>query len=358
MSITLERATQNQAPALQSDEALMIIDATRQEVNEHFKVEPLEVEFPSFAEELGGNVMLARTGDNEAGTFKWRGAMYGAYKLQEAGHDKLLVPSAGNAARGAALAAKALGMMINVVVPETAPPQKKEGIYELYKSPSLGIVAHGKNFNESLQFSLDHPELGALLHPFDDENVIAGQGTLMDDLLRVSPDAKHIVQPVGGGGLLGGNLRRTEELGRLDITHWGVEAPGSNSASRSLNSGRLEAAGNPNQRFGGSAVAKVGIHALNIMMESHNLQLVSGTTEQDVDNLIASYKYDRHKNLLEQVSPYEPTTLVAVAGLVKVVDRLRKEGRGDEPIVVLGTGHNAPLEVEPQLQSYLFKRQK
>src|SRR5690606_5864078 len=112
---------------------------------------------------------------------------------------------------------------------------------------------------------------GALLHPYDDEFVVAGQGTVADDLLLLRPDVTHLLVPVGGGGLKAGVLNRLQELGRDDIRVTAVQAPGSNSLGRSL----LEAqngkknkkaevfeAEAPNQLFGGSAVKFVGEHAL------------------------------------------------------------------------------------------------
>jgi threonine dehydratase len=344
MSVSLEFAPSVQN-TVSGDEAFEIINEHRNVVEERFVVDPLEAEFPRFAQHLGRDgVWLARADDNLAGAFKWRGAIVGATKLQEQGHDSLVVPSAGNHARGAILAAKILGMNIHVVVPETAPPAKKEGLKELWNDPRLTVHAVGATFDESLEWALANPQYGELLHPYDDPNVIAGQGTVIDDIVVYLRRMgrldllKAVVAATGGGGLAKGMADRLEELGLNNVTTYSAEGEGNDSASRSMRQGERVAASGPNPRFGGSAVRVMGEHAFKGYNEHGDKLATIPVSTDEVDVLTEDYETDRHDLMRDTTPSYEPTSLVGVAA-VKWAAELDSEG----DIVVIGTGHNAPL---------------
>lgn len=336
-----ELLTRSLKSSPQDETALAIIDAYRDVFADRTSLSPLEMEFPYLDIEDKSSMYLLETGDNYAGTFKWRGALAGAVALQEAGHERLVVPSAGNHARGAVLAAKALGMSIDVVVPRSAPPAKREGLRELWDDRRNRVHVFGEAFDESLTHAYEFVEMrgGALLHPYDDEYVVKGQGTIVDDLLREKADVDHIVLPVGGGGLLAGVLSRLEGLGREDISVTGVEAPGSNSLSRSLEEMQVTAAEAPNPAYGGSAVQFIGRQGLRSAMRYPNFEVVTADTS-DITYVADTYVQSRNDLMRTGeyfVPAFEPTSLVAVAGLYKA------RWREGENVVVLGTGHNAPV---------------
>jgi len=334
---------------LSGDEAYKIVDAHQDAVDEHFSVEELYGEFPTFARYLGhSTIHLARLGDNKAGTFKWRGALVGAEALAREGAQALVVPSAGNHARGGILAAKILDLPITTIVPESAPPAKKEGLRELLDGSLLDIKVVGASFDESLAYALEHPELGALLHPYDDPNVVRGQGTIIPKLLETLPGVTDIVLPVGGGGLLAGVRQELDEQGRDDVMVHAIEAQGSNSLSLSLLAGEVATADRPNSKYGGSAVRKMGGHAFAIC-HGHPGITVWQVGDNDVEHVTAMYEQDRADLWRTDTPNYEPTTLVAVAGLAKVARMYP-----DKPIVVLGTGHNDSLW--PSLKSRAIGR--
>lgn len=321
------------------DEALKVVDRYRAAVHDRFRVDTLDNEFPYYSRRLGSTgLYLARAGDNDAGAFKWRGAMNGAVALQKKGASSLVVPSAGNHARGAVLAARELDMDVRVVVPETAPPAKKEGLRELWDSPKFQLHTVGNSFDESLAWALEHPEHGELLHPYDNAQVAAGQGTVVDDLFAEMPVVDHIVLPVGGGGLLAGVLNRLRETSHSDSTTvHAVEADGSNSLSESLARNQLTAVEHPNDRYGGSAVRQIGNHALAICRNSNNLDVLR-VSDQEVDDVIDNYEQSRNDTWRNDTPNYEPTTLVAIAGLAHVA-----RNNPNQTIVVIGTGHNDSL---------------
>lgn len=340
MTVLLERATMS---TTRGDEALAIIDHYRTVVDDRTRAETLDKEFPYYAQQLGlYGVTLVDLGDNTSGAFKWRGAMVGAAELKEQGVESMIAPSAGNHARGAVLAAKALDMYVAVAVPSTAPPAKREKIRELWDSHKLSVVTAGNTFDQSLEWAQQQD--AALLHPYDNPAVVAGQGTVADDTLRLAPETKHLVVPVGGGGLAAGVLRRLNELERDDIMVHLAEAEGSNSLSNSLAAFELTNADAPNSRFGGSAVKRIGTLAFDTFTSQLNVSVVR-VPESDVDELSELYVQGRNDLLRTTTPNFEPTSLVAVAALKQL-----RELNG--PVTVLGTGHNDTVYPRAAARSY------
>lgn len=311
-----------------SQQALEIVQHYAPEMHDNTRIEPLEHEFPKYP--YADGVLLMHAEDNKVGAFKGRGALVGAKALQESGARRLIVPSAGNHARGAVVAGKLLqDLTIEVVVPTTAPPQKRQQLRNLWNSDDLIIHERGDTFDESLAWTLEQVSTDRrLLHPYDDPNVTKGQGTLVDDLLDMQPNVKNLVLPVGGGGLLTGTLDRLREHGREDVNVFAVEAVGSNSLSRSVRSGEVTNASEPNPRYGGSAVKRVGERALRAVQAYENIHVLS-VSDKDVAELTESYR-DNHES---SHTYYEPTSLVAIAALKQLV-HLQGE------TVVYGTGRN------------------
>lgn len=337
----MSHSTHESSALVHGNDAALIIEKFRKEADEYFSIDTLDREFPYYADLLGNHaVYLADASNNAAGTFKWRGAVVGAMTLAERGGDMLVVPSAGNHARGSVIAAKLLQMPIHVVVPRSAPEQKSQGIRELWDDPRLRISVVGDSFDESLAWA--YRQEGTLLHPFGDE-VIPGQGTIVDDILTEKPDTSMIVLPVGGGGLAAGVLKRLGEVGRTDIHVTGVEASGSNSMSRSLASSELSSIESPNARYGGSAVQTVGRTAFEICRHSQQFDVVS-VTENEVDELIDQYEQGRQDLWRATTRPFEPTSLVAIAAL----RRLERP----KNTVVIGTGKNDVLQQHRPTRRY------
>jgi len=333
------------SPIPTGGEAYEIFKSYRSEVDDRFRVDPLEAEFPRLSQALGDKgVQLARAGDNAVETFKIRGALIAMHYANARGVERVQAPSAGNHLLSAVLAAKIQDISITGVIPNSAPAKKRAGARLLWDDQEkFHLQIAGTTFDEARQYVEDHPENGELLHPFDDPYVIRGQGTLADDILADDNDVKHIVIPVGGGGLAAGLLQRLDELGRTDILVHAIEAKGSSSLSLSLAAGEVVAAEAPNSRFGGSAVKYVGKQTLAICQRQNDQLRIHRVTDKEVDWVTADYEQDRVDLMREDTPNYEPTTLVAVAGLTHV---LNKSSVRD--VVVIGTGHNAPLWDEPK----------
>jgi threonine dehydratase len=173
------------------------------------------------SERAGGAVLLKAESLQVSGSFKLRGALAKLAALGSLADDGLIAASAGNHARAVAQAARIAGVACEVFMPRDAPVSKVAAVERLGASVRLGAVT----VEEAVELAAARAgESGAaLIHPFDDLDVIAGQGTLGLELLRDVPDLARVVVPVGGGGLASGigiALRRE----RPEVELIGVQA--------------------------------------------------------------------------------------------------------------------------------------
>jgi threonine dehydratase len=154
------------------------------------------------SEIAGGTVLLKAESLQLSGSFKLRGALAKLAALGERASEGLIAASAGNHARAVAQAARIAGVGCEVFMPRDAPVSKVAAVERL----GARVVLSGSSVEDSIELAVTRAgETGAeLIHPFDDVDVIAGQGTLGLELLREVPDLARVVVPVGGGGLASG----------------------------------------------------------------------------------------------------------------------------------------------------------
>ncbi len=172
-------------------------------------------------EPAGGSVALKAECLQRTGSFKLRGALHKVAALGEAAAAGLVTASAGNHGRAVAQAARIRGISCEVFMPRDAPVSKVAAVERLDARVHLG----GGSVEEALELAAEFAKGAgpALVHPFDDLDVIAGQGTLALELLEDVPDLARVVVPVGGGGLASGvgiALRRAR--GNVELV--GVQA--------------------------------------------------------------------------------------------------------------------------------------
>ncbi len=166
------------------------------------------------------------------GSFKVRGAYYKISQLTDEEKEKgVIACSAGNHAQGVALAAKQNGIKAQICIPAGAPISKVEAT----KSYGAEVCLVPGVYDDAYQKALELKEEtgAAFIHPFNDELVIAGQGTIGLEILSDLPDADAVVVPVGGGGLLSGVAFALKSL-NPDIKVYGVQAEGAPSMVKSL----------------------------------------------------------------------------------------------------------------------------
>jgi threonine dehydratase len=182
----------------------------------------------------GTRVLLKAENLQRTGAFKLRGAVNRMATLTAEERARgVVAASAGNHAQGVALAATALGVSSRVYMPVDAPLAKQVATADY----GAEVVLVGETFDESYAAARADAEGRVLVPPFDDEAIIAGQGTIGLELLEQAPTADAIVVPLGGGGLLSGIAVAVKAL-RPDIRVIGVQAAGCAAWPPSLAAGR------------------------------------------------------------------------------------------------------------------------
>ncbi len=216
---------------------------------------------------LGKRLFLKAEHLQKTGSFKARGALSKALTLKNP--KGLLAVSSGNHAQGVAYAAQVLGVKALIVVPEEASPFKKEAA-RAYGAEVVDQGVTAKN-REEVARALKEETGYALIHPFDDPLVMAGQGTAGLELLaqagRKGVPLEAVLVPVGGGGLIAGIATAVKALSPTTLV-LGVEPKGADDAKRSLEAGsilRLEEA--PRTRADGVRTLAVGEHPFRVMRE-------------------------------------------------------------------------------------------
>lgn len=207
---------------------------------EHLKktirhTELLHSEF--FSRESGNEIYIKPENLQETGSFKLRGAYNKIYNLNQAGEIKgLVAASAGNHAQGVAFSAKELGVEAHIVMPITTPLIKVEATRQY----GATVVLKGNDYQESYDHALKlSQEMGfTFIHPFDDEDVMAGQGTIGLEILDELEDVDIIIVPIGGGGLMAGILTAIKAL-KPEVKVIGVEPDGAASMKASIDAGEV-----------------------------------------------------------------------------------------------------------------------
>ena len=157
----------------------------------------------AFSEESGNDVYIKPENLQKTGAFKIRGAYNKIMKLDDEAKKKgLIASSAGNHAQGVAYAAKKLGVKATICMPAHTPLIKVDAT----KAHGADVVLYGEAYDEAYEkaVELQKSEGYTFVHPFDDEDVMEGQGTIALEIMEELPDVDYILVPIGGGGLLQG----------------------------------------------------------------------------------------------------------------------------------------------------------
>ena len=196
------------------------------------------------------------------GSFKVRGAYYKMSNLSEAEKAKGVVAcSAGNHAQGVALAAQKNGIKAVICLPDGAPISKIEATKSYGAEVCLVEGVYDDAYNKALE--LRDKEGYTFIHPFDDEDVIAGQGTIALELIEQLPDLDAVIVPIGGGGLISGIAYTLKTL-KPHVKVYGVQAAGAPSMYNSINDGEIEELGAVSTIADGIAVKKPGVNTYEL----------------------------------------------------------------------------------------------
>ncbi|MEO8137901.1 MAG: threonine ammonia-lyase, biosynthetic, partial [Betaproteobacteria bacterium] len=215
---------------------------------------------------LGNRVLLKREDQQPVFSFKLRGAYNKMVQLAPAKLKAgVIAASAGNHAQGVALAARRLGCKATIVMPVTTPNIKINAV----KARGATVVLHGDSYSDAYDhaLSLARARKLTLVHPYDDPDVIAGQGTIGVEILRQHPGPlAAIYVAVGGGGLIAGVAAYVKRV-RPDIRIIGVEPVDSDAMTRSLAAGRRVKLAHVGLFADGVAVRQVGKETFRIARE-------------------------------------------------------------------------------------------
>ena len=192
-----------------------------------------------YVEALGAHLKLEN--EQPIGAFKIRGAYNAIRKLPEAARQRgVITYSSGNHGQAVAYAAKQFGVRAVIVMPETAPAVKVEGV----KQWGGEVVLAGRTSEDRRRKAeeLAAQEGLAVVPPFDHADIVAGQATLALEIVEQLPEVETVLVPVGGGGLISGVVAGLAAAGSRAVV-WGVEPAGAPKLKRSLEAGapvRLE----------------------------------------------------------------------------------------------------------------------
>jgi len=192
---------------------------------------------PVFSKESNNEVYLKPENLQVTGAFKVRGAYNKISKLSEKEKQKgLIASSAGNHAQGVALAAKELGVKATIVMPRSTPLIKVEAT----KALGADVILYGDCYDEAYNEALQLKEVNdyVFIHPFNDRDIIEGQGTIGNEILKELPDTECIIVPIGGGGLISGIAMAAKKI-KPGIKIIGVEPEGAMAMKLSVDKGEL-----------------------------------------------------------------------------------------------------------------------
>lgn len=193
---------------------------------------------PVLSQKVGNEIYLKKENLQITGAFKLRGAFNKIASLPEERRKKgVIAASAGNHAQGVAFSANYFGVPSTIVMPEATPLTKVSGVKEYGGE----VVLAGNNYDEAYEYALNlAKEKGVeFIHPFADEEVMAGQGTIALEMLAKQPDLDCIVVPVGGGGLISGIASAAKQI-NPHIKVIGVTAAGAPAMRLSFLSGSVQ----------------------------------------------------------------------------------------------------------------------
>jgi threonine dehydratase len=279
------------------------------------------------SQRLKNQLLLKREDMQQIFSFKLRGAYNKMFRLpSETRQHGVITASAGNHAQGVALAAQALACSAIIVMPITTPQIKINAV----KSFGAQVVLHGDSYDEAQEhaFKLAAQNQRIFIPPYDDPDVIAGQGTIGMEILRQHNKPLHaIFVPVGGGGLIAGIAAYVKKL-RPQIKIVGVEPVNSSAMHHALQQGKRVELPQVGLFADGVAVKRVGIETFRLCQE-----LVDEMILVDDDAICAAIKdvFEDTRSILE------PAGALSIAGAKAYVAQQSIEGK---TLVAIASGAN------------------
>jgi threonine dehydratase len=273
----------------------------------------------SLSERLGVEVRLKCENLQRAGSFKIRGAMNALLQIPESDRPRGVVAfSSGNHAQGVALAAKLLGMPATIVMPENSVQTKVEAT----KAYGATVVQGGVTAatRDTVAREIADKSGATVVPPFDDDRIIAGQGTAGLEIVEEWPEVATVITPLGGGGLLSGVALAAEGK---DV--YGVEPAAGNDGEQSFKTGKIVSIDPPNTIADGARTLAIGQRNFAIIRER-----VKDVVSVDDAVLLDAVKWTMYRTKMV----IEPTGCLGIAALI--AGKIQPRG----PVAVVISGGN------------------
>jgi len=292
-----------------------------------------------FSDVTGGKIYLKPENMQFTGAYKVRGAYYKISTLSEEERGRgLITASAGNHAQGVAYAAKIYGAKAVIVMPTTTP------LIKVNRTKSYGaqVVLYGNVYDEACAHALELAEKNGytFIHPFDDETVATGQGSIAMEIIKELPTVDIILAPVGGGGLLAG-VSTLAKLLNPNIKVIGVEPAGANCMQESLKAGHIVTLPNVDTIADGTAVKTPGEHIFPYI-------------QKNVDEIITVPDQDLIVCFLDMVENHK--MIVENSGLLTVAALKQIDCRGKKVVAILSGGNMDVITMSSIVQHGLIAR--
>lgn len=292
-----------------------------------------------FSGQTGNKVYLKPENMQYTGAYKVRGAYYKISTLSDEERKKgLITASAGNHAQGVAYAAKIYGVPATIVMPTTTP------LIKVNRTKSYGarVILYGNVYDEACQYAMKLAKEQGLtfVHPFDDETVATGQGTIAMEIFKELPTVDIILVPIGGGGLAAGVSTLAKYL-NPNIKVIGVEPAGASCMKESLEKGSVVTLPDVDTIADGTAVKTPG-------------EVVFPYIQKNIDDIIAVEDQELIVNFLDIMENHK--MLVENSGLLTVAALKHLDCKGKKVVSILSGGNMDIITLSSVVQHGLIQR--
>ena len=296
---------------------------------------------PIFSEESGNNIYIKPENLQKTGAFKIRGAYNKMLKLTEAEKQRgVIASSAGNHAQGVAYAARELGIKAVIVMPKTTPLIKVQST----KKYGAEVVLYGDVYDDAYQKAkeLEEKEGYVFVHPFNDEDVLDGQGTIALEILEELPETDIILVPIGGGGLISG-IACAAKILKPEIKIIGVEPEGAASAYEAIKENKVVELKEANTIADGTAVKKIG---------DLNFEYI----KKYVDEIITVSDYELMEAFLLLVEKHK--IIAENSGILSVAATKKIKEKNKKVVSVISGGNIDVLMISSMINKGLIRRDR
>ncbi|OFO29390.1 threonine ammonia-lyase [Fusobacterium sp. HMSC064B11] len=296
---------------------------------------------PIFSKESGNKVFIKPENLQKTGSFKIRGAYNKISNLTDAEKKRgVIASSAGNHAQGVAYGAKESGIKAVIVMPKSTPLIKVEST----KQYGAEVILHGDVYDDAYKKAkeLEEKEGYVFVHPFNDEDVLDGQGTIALEILEELPETDIILVPIGGGGLISG-IACAAKILKPEIKIIGIEPEGAASAYEAIKENKVVELKEANTIADGTAVKKIG---------DLNFEYI----KKYVDEIITVSDYELMEAFLLLVEKHK--IIAENSGILSVAATKKIKEKNKKVVSVISGGNIDVLMISSMINKGLIRRDR